>query len=56
MREEKEIRETLKKLNYEHSRRTRDLRTYATVALRLVTIIGTLEWALGDKKSLPDFL
>ena len=56
MRQEKEIREALKRLKDEHSRGMRDLRTYATVAPRLVTMIGTLEWALGDKKSLPDFL
>ena len=37
MREEKEIREALKKLK------------------GMVAIIGTLEWVLGDKKSLPDF-
>jgi len=56
MRQEKEIREALKRLKDEHLRKMRDLRTYATVAPRLVTMIGTLEWALGDKKSLPDFL
>jgi len=56
MREEKEIREALKRLKDEQQRRIRDLLTYATVAPRLVAMIGALEWVLGDKERLPDFV
>ena len=54
MREEKEIRETLKRLKDEHLRRVRKPDGYSTSML--VAMIGTLEWVLGDKKRLPDFL
>ena len=56
MREEKEIREALKRLKDEQQRRIRDLRTYATIAPRLVAMIDVLEWVLGDIKTLPDFV
>ena len=56
MRQEKEIREALKRLKDEHLRRMRDLRTYGAVASRLVAMIGALEWVLGDRQSLPDFV
>ena len=52
MREEKKIREALKRLKDEHSRRMRDPGAYSP--LWSVAMIGTLEWVLGDKKSLPD--
>jgi len=54
MREEKEIREALKRLREEHLKRMRQPDSYATPVL--VTMIGALEWVLGDKKSLPDFV
>jgi len=55
MREEKEIREALKKLKDEHLRRMRqtDISTYRM--LTLVAMIDTLEWVLGDREQLPDF-
>ena len=53
MREEKEIREALKRLKDEHLRRARDPDSYSPAML--VAMIGALEWVLGDKKSLPDF-
>jgi len=54
MREEKEIRETLKKLKDEHLRRARDPDSYSPAML--VAMIGALEWVLGDKQRLPDFV
>ena len=54
MREEKEIREELKRLKDEHLRMMREPGSYATS--KLVAMIGTLEWVLGDKKNLPDFM
>jgi len=53
MREEKEIREALKRLKDECLRRARDPDSYSP--LWLVATIGALECVLGDKKSLPDF-
>ena len=56
MREEKEIREALKRLKDEHLRRIRqpgDSSIYAM--LTLVTMIDALEWVLGDREKLPDF-
>ena len=53
MREEKEIREALKRLKDEHLRRIRDPSSYSSP--RLVAMGDILEWVLGDKKSLPDF-
>ena len=54
MRQEKEIREALKKLKDERLRRTRDPDSYSPPML--VAMIDTLEWVLGDKERLPDFL
>jgi len=54
MREEKEIREALKRLKDEHLRRARDPGSYSPPML--VAMISVLEWVLGDRKSLPDFL
>ena len=54
MREEKEIREALKRLKDEHLRRARDLGSYSPPML--IAMIGTLEWVLGDRERLPDFL
>ena len=54
MREEKEIREALKRLKTEHLRRMREQGSRSS--LWLVAMIGALEWVLGDKKRLPDFV
>jgi len=54
MREEKEIREALKRLKKEHLRMMRELGSVATS--KSVVMIDTLEWVLGDKKTLPDFI
>ncbi|MBA7691142.1 hypothetical protein ES703_99682 [subsurface metagenome] len=54
MRQEKEIREALKKLKDERLRRVRDPDSYSPPML--VAMIDTLEWVLGDKERLPDFL
>ena len=53
MRQEKEIREALKKLKDERLRRARDPDSYSPPML--VAMIGALEWVLGDKQRLPDF-
>ncbi len=53
MREEKEIREALKRLKDERLRRARDPDSYSPPML--VTMIDTLEWVLGDRQRLPDF-
>ena len=53
MREEKEIREALKRLKGEHLKRMRQPDSYSP--LWLVAMIGALEWVLGDKERLPDF-
>jgi len=53
MREEKELREALKRLKDVHLRRMRQPDSYSS--LRLVAMIGVLEWVLGDKERLPDF-
>lgn len=52
MREEKEIREALKKLKDEHLRKMRQPDSYSTPGL--LAMIGTLEWVLGDRERLPD--
>jgi len=52
MREEKEIREALKRLRDEHLGRVRDPGSYSSP--RLVAMVDILEWVLGDKKGLPD--
>ena len=54
MRQEKEIREALKRLKEEHLRRLRDPGSYSP--RELVAMIGVLEWVLGDKERLPDFV
>ena len=54
MRQEKEIREALKRLKDERLRRARDPDSYSPPTL--VAMIDTLEWVLGDKERLPDFL
>ena len=54
MRQEKEIREALKRLKDERLRRARQPDSYSPPML--VAMIDTLEWVLGDKKRLPDFL
>jgi len=54
MRQKKEIREALKKLKGERLRRGRDPDSYSPPML--VAMIDTLEWVLGDKERLPDFL
>ncbi len=54
MREQKEIREALKRLKDERLRRARDPGSYSPPML--VAMIDTLEWVLGDKKRLPDFV
>jgi len=53
MREEKEIRETLKRLKEEHLRIVRQPGSYSP--LWSVAMIGTLEWVLGDRERFPDF-
>ncbi len=54
MREEKEIREALKRLKDEHLRRARDPDSYSPAML--VAMIGALEWVFGDIQRLPDFV
>ena len=54
MREKKEIREELKRLKDVHLRRMRQPDSYST--LGLVAVIDALEWVLGDKERLPDFV
>jgi len=54
MREEKEIREALKRLKDEQLRRLRDPDSYSP--LWSVAMIGVLEWVLGDIERLPDFV
>ncbi len=53
MREEKEIREALKRLKDEHLRRIRDPDSYPSP--RLVAMVDILEWVLGDRRMFPDF-
>ena len=53
MREEKEIKEALKRLKSEHLRRVRQPDSYSP--RELGAIIGVLEWVLGDRQRLPDF-
>lgn len=54
MRAEKEIREALKKQKDEHLRRMRQPESYSPPSL--VIMIDTLEWVVGDKQRLPDFV
>jgi len=54
MREEKEIREALKKLKEEHLRRMREPGGHATA--KLMAMASILEWVLEDKKNLPDLM
>ena len=54
MREEKEIREALKRLKDTHLTIMRQ--PDRTSPPMLIGMIGVLEWVLGDKKSLPDFV
>ena len=54
MRGEKEIREALKRLKDEHLRRMRQPDSYSPPML--IATIDTLEWVLGDKERLPDFV
>jgi len=54
MREEKEIREALKRVKDEHLRRMRDPDSYSPPML--VAMIDALEWVLGDRQRLPDFV
>jgi len=54
MREEKEIREALKRLKDEHLRIIRDP-WRIKYTQQSVAMIGALEWVLGDKERLPDF-
>lgn len=54
MREEKEIREALKRLKDEHLRRMQQPAPYSTHGI--VIMIGAFEWVLGDKERLPDFV
>ena len=54
MREEKEIREALNRLKDEHLRKMRDSGSYSPPGL--VVMVDTLEWVLGDKQRLPDFV
>jgi len=53
MREEKEIREALKKLKDEHLKKMRQPDSYSP--LGLVAMIGVLEWVLDDRQRLPDY-
>ena len=54
MREEKEIREALKKLKDEHLKKMRQPDGYSP--LWSVAMIGILEWVLRDRERLPDFV
>ena len=54
MRDEKEIRQALKKLKDERLRRMRDPDGHSP--LWRVAMIDTLEWVLGGREKLPDFL
>jgi len=54
VRNEKEIREALKKLKDEHLKRMRQPDSYSPPML--VAMISVLEWVLGDRERLPDFV
>ena len=54
MRNEKEIREALKRLKDEHLKRMRQPDSYSPPML--VAMIGVLEWVLRDRERLPDFV
>ena len=54
MRQEKEIREALKRLKDERLRRARQPDSYSPPML--VAMIDTLEWVLRDRQRLPDFV
>ena len=53
MRQEKEIREALKRLKDERLRRAREPGSYSPPML--IAMIDTLEWVLGDRERFPDF-
>ena len=54
-RDERQIREALKKLKDEHLTRMQQPSSSSTYAmLTLVAMIDTLEWVLGDKERLLD--
>jgi len=55
MRDEKEIREALKRLKDEHLKIIHDP-WHIKYTQQSVAMIGALEWVLGDKERLPDFL
>jgi hypothetical protein len=59
MREENEIREALKRLKDERSRRMQQPGLYSRLEMRgmmgMLAMIGALKWGLGDKETLPDF-
>ncbi|HUV44244.1 MAG TPA: hypothetical protein VMW13_05380 [Dehalococcoidales bacterium] len=52
MREEEEIREAVKRLKDKRSSGSRHLSTSSL--FRLIAMIETLEWVLGDSQRLPD--
>ena len=52
MREEKEIREALKRLKDEHLKKVRQPDSYSPPML--IAMVNTLEWVLGDREGLPD--
>ena len=52
MREEKEIKEAIKRLKDKRLRGSRDLSSSSL--FRLIAMIETLEWVLGDRERLPD--
>jgi len=54
MREEKEIREALKRLKDKHLRRMQQQDSYSP--LTFIDVMGALEWVLGDRKNLLDFV
>ena len=54
MREEKEIRQILKRLKDEHLKRMRQPDSFSPMGL--IATIGVLEWVLSDKERLPDFV
>ncbi|MBA7522839.1 hypothetical protein ES705_14959 [subsurface metagenome] len=60
MREEKEIREALKRINDEYLRKRRHLGSYSILeasyrAKAYQAMVGALKWVLGDREGLPDF-
>ena len=53
MRDEKEIKEALKRLKEERLRRGRQPGSYSPPML--AAMIDILEWVLGDRQLFPDF-